>query len=84
MHGRFLPGELPVRRERPWEHRRPPLGRPSRSVGCVRESVGRRLGGPPPVHVHGRSRLHGRHPTGSSTTRRLTVRMADGHGSRTP
>ncbi len=34
-----------------------------RDVSGYARSVGRRMSGPPPVHVHGRLRVHGRHPT---------------------
>ncbi|GLW13555.1 hypothetical protein Stsp01_02980 [Streptomyces sp. NBRC 13847] len=59
-------------------------------VVCARKSVGRRMSGPPPVHVHGRVRVHARHPTGRPADpagreqSRLTLRAAYGRPGGTP
>ncbi|AJT67666.1 hypothetical protein T261_6050 [Streptomyces lydicus] len=73
------------------KRRRPPLGRPSRSLWSARESVGRRMSGPPPVHVHGRLRVHAGHPTrcrarrtGVVSTGRLTLRSPCWAPGKTP
>ncbi len=70
-----------IQRERndPGKHRRPPLGRPSRSLSYA-QSAGRRMSGPPPVL--GRMREHATHLT-PCPRGVLGVSIA-GHGSGRP